>query len=54
MKVNCGTVLGDKFAAMLKISCPKQSHNALENPSRAGLARITSERVKRAPNARHS
>ena len=39
MKVNCGTVLGDKFEAMLKISRPKQSHNAVENPSQAGLAR---------------
>ena len=30
-KVHCGTVLGVKFAAMLKIRPPKQSHNALDN-----------------------
>ena len=29
VKVYCGTVLGDAFAAMLKMSPPKQSHNAL-------------------------
>ena len=45
---------GDKFATMLKISPTKKSHNALENPSRAGLGRITSERVQGAPNARNS
>ena len=54
VKVHCGTVLGDKFATMLKISPTKKSHNALENPSRAGLGRITSERVQGAPNARNS
>ena len=31
VKVHCGTVLGDAFAAMLKMSPPKQSHNALWN-----------------------
>ena len=31
VKVPCGTVLGHKFAAMLKVRPPKQSHNALDN-----------------------
>ena len=39
VKVHCGTVLGDEFAAMLKICPPKQSHNALWQPSLAGLPR---------------
>ena len=39
VKVHCGTVLGDKFAAMLKLRPPKQSHNALWQPSRLGLPR---------------
>ena len=39
VKVHCGTVLGDEFAAMLKICPPKQSHNALCQPSLAGLPR---------------
>ena len=59
VKVHCGTVLGDKFAAMLKMRPPKQSHNAFENHlepvSRATSKwRITSERVNGAPNARNS
>ena len=29
VKVHCGTVFGDEFAAMLKIRPPKQSHNAV-------------------------
>ena len=28
VKVHCGTVLGDEFAAMLKMRPQKQSHNA--------------------------
>ena len=28
VKVHCGTVLGDEFAAMLKMRPPRQSHNA--------------------------
>ena len=39
VKVHCGTVLEDKFAATSKMRPPKQSHNALENPSRASLPR---------------
>ena len=31
VKVHCGTVLGDEFAAMLKMRPPKQSHSALDN-----------------------
>ena len=40
VKVHCGTVLGDEFATMLKKRPPKQSHNALWQPSRPGLSRI--------------
>ena len=39
VKVHCGTVLGDEFAAMLKMRPPKQSHNAPWQPSRPGLPR---------------
>ena len=31
VKVRCGTVLGDEFAAMLKMRPPKQSYSALDN-----------------------
>ena len=31
VKVHCGTVLGHKFAAMLKMRPPKPSDNALDN-----------------------
>ena len=31
VEVHCGTVLGHKFAAMLKVRPPKQSHNSLDN-----------------------
>ena len=31
VKVHCGTVLGHKFAVMLKMLPLKQSHNALDN-----------------------
>ena len=59
VKVHCGTVLEDKFAATLKMRPPKQSHNALETHlepvSRATSKwQITSERVSGAPNARNS
>ena len=59
VKVHCGTVLGDKFAAMLKMRLPKQSHNALDNhlepvSHATSKWRITSERVNGAPNARNS
>ena len=30
IKVHCGTAFGDKFAAMLKMRPPKQSHSALQ------------------------
>ena len=33
VKVHCGTVLGDQFAATLKMLSLKQSHNALRQPS---------------------
>ena len=39
VQVHCGTVLGDKFPAMLKMRPPKQSHNALGQPSQPGLPR---------------
>ena len=39
VKVHCGTVLGDEFAAMLKMRPQKQSHNAPWQPSRPGLPR---------------
>ena len=39
VKVRCGTVLGDEFAAMLKMRPPKQSYSALDNHSRLGLPR---------------
>ena len=29
VKVHCGAIFGDKFAAMLKMRPPKESHNAL-------------------------
>ena len=38
-QVHCGTVLKDKFAAMLKMRPPKQSHDALCQPTRHGLPR---------------
>ena len=53
VKVHCGTVLGDEFAAMLKICPPKQSHNALWQPSLAGpprneyIAESASNKMKR-------
>ena len=39
VKAHCGTVLGDEFAAMLKMRPPKQSYNALWQPSRPDLLR---------------
>ena len=39
VKVHYGTVLEDEFAAILKMRPPKQSHNALWQPSRPGLPR---------------
>ena len=39
VKVHYGTVLEDEFAAILKMRAPKQSHNALWQPSRPGLPR---------------
>ena len=39
VKVHCGTVLEDEFAAILKMRPPKQSHNGLWQPSRPGLPR---------------
>ena len=39
VKGHRGTVFGDDFAAMLKIRPPKQSHNAVLQPSRPGLPR---------------
>ena len=39
VKVHRGTVLGDELAAMLKMYPPKQSHNALWQPSRSDLPR---------------
>ena len=37
--VYCGTVLGDAFSTWREIRPPKQSHNALGQPSRPGLPR---------------
>ena len=59
VKAHCGTVLGDKFAAMLKMRPSKQSHNAVENhlePVSGATSkwRITSEGVNGAPNARNT
>ena len=39
VKLHCGTVLGDEFAAMLKMRSPKQSHNELWQPFQPGLPR---------------
>ena len=39
VKAHCGTVLGDEFEAMLKMRPPKQSYNALWQPSRTDLLR---------------
>ena len=38
-QVHCGTVLGDAFSTWRQICPPKQSHNALSQPSRPGLSR---------------
>ena len=38
-QVHCGTVLWDLFSAWWQICPPKQSHNALSQPSRPGLPR---------------
>ena len=43
VKVHCGTVLGHKFAAMLKMRPPKQSHSALDN-NLDPVSRTTSKR----------
>ena len=37
VKVHCETVLWDEFAVRLKMRPPKQSHNALWQPSRSDL-----------------
>ena len=39
VKVHCGTVLGVAFSTWRQICPPKQSHNALSQPSRPGLPR---------------
>ena len=31
VKVHCGTVVGDKFDATMKMRPPKRSHNALDH-----------------------
>ena len=54
VKVHCGTVLWDEFAAMLKMRPQKQSHNALWQPSRPGLPRNLKVANRSATSRKHN